>query len=141
MLDFLILKENIKSISSNILFFSQAWEKCSVLTREEAMREYIKLYNFMSGENEELPEINSQTAENKEIVIDFDMDIPEDFEGSNLHSSSAKQTQQEIKDYLDNIPEKEQKFHKLKESIYNGDVIYKQTLEDFSVENEINCKN
>jgi ankyrin repeat protein len=130
--DFSILQKNIKSIY--YLKISQAWEKCSTLTKEQAMQEYLNLYYHITGETK--PE--SDVVNN---IIDFDdIDIPEDFETPNYYSSNAKQAQKEINDYLINSSEHEKIIHKLKEKIYGGDVIGVEFLKNFEKENNFDRK-
>jgi hypothetical protein len=100
------------------------------------MIEYIKLFNKITNEKDE--EILSKGTE---IKFDFkDFDIPEDYEGSNFYSSTAKQAKKEITEYLLNSTETEKLFYTLREKIYNGDVITPQLLSDFSKINNFDRK-
>jgi hypothetical protein len=128
---FLILQKNIKSKKK--FNQSQAWEKCSALTQEEAMQEYINLYYEISGE---------KPVENcVKKIIDFDdLEIPEDYESPVTYSSNAKLVQKEISDYLLTSSENEKLIHKLKDKIYSGDVVSADYFKQFEKDNQFDCK-
>ena len=73
---FQTLKLNAKS--KNFINFSQAWEKYSNLTTEQAMIEYISLYHKIS--NESIEEDDLKTLENikseNDADFDFDFELP-----------------------------------------------------------------
>jgi ATP-dependent helicase/DNAse subunit B len=121
-LDYLILQKNTKSI--NILF-SQAWEKYSNLTKEEAMKNYIELYNNVTNNNH-------LSFNNEDDELDLHLD-------NYLYSSTAKQAQKEIDDFLQNSSETERIIHKLKDKIYSGDIITTEYLINYSKENNFKC--
>lgn len=75
----------------------------------------------------------------KELKFD-DIDIPEDFEEGTFFSSNAKTAKKEIKEFLETANEEDKIFHELKERIYQGDMITKEKLAEFSQNNKINSK-
>ncbi len=99
------------------------------------MIEYIKLTNKLSGEkNEDILDIDeNKYAKNFEFS---DIDIPEDYEAPNIYSSTAKSVKNEICEYLMNSSENEKLFYKIREKIYNGDIISTEYLSKFAVENK-----
>ena len=82
------------------------------------MTEYIKLYNKITGEKDEELSNLSEINFDEKINIDFkDIDIPEDYEGNNFYSSTAKQAKKEITEYLLNSSETEKLFYTIREKI------------------------
>jgi ankyrin repeat protein len=119
-----------------LFILRQAWEKCSDLTKQQAMTEYIKLYNKLNG------------IEDEDIIIGFDsnldmnfgdIDIPKDYEGSHSYSSNAKQSQKEIIDYLEKASNYEILFYSLREKFYNGDKIDKDFLHNYGEVKKFDC--
>jgi len=105
------------------------------MSQKEAMEEYVKLYNKITGEKDE-DLISAVQSRN----LDFsDWDIPDEYEGSNFYSSTAKQAKEEINQYLINVSETEKLFYKIREQIYNGDIITPQNLSKFAEVNNFNC--
>lgn len=116
---------------------SQAWEKCSNLSKIEAMIEYIKLYNKVTGEKDE---DFLQGCDSNSFNVNFEeLDIPEDYEGNFIYSSNAKQAKKEISDYLMNSSDNEKNFYSIKEKIYNGDNITQELLREFSKNQNFDC--
>ena len=118
---------------------NEAWEKCSVYSEEEAMINYIKYYCELTGEK--LPEFLSETKISKNID-EITLNVPEGLDSQGLYSSTAKQGQEDVKQFLENVAsESEKKFQVLKEKIYNGDLITEDTLKEFEKENKMNLLN
>jgi hypothetical protein len=109
------------------------------------MIEYIKLYNNLSGENDSeilknFSKVSDINDEDKDFFDFGSMEIPNDMETTHSVSSNAKYSKKEIDDYLLNVSENEKLFHKLKEKIYNGDVITERYLKDFCAQNKFESK-
>ena len=118
---------------------NEAWEKCSVYSEEEAMVQYIKYYCELTGEK--LPEFLSETKTSKNID-EIALNVPEGLDSQGLYSSTAKQGQDDVKQFLENVAsENEKKFQTLKEKIYNGDLITEEILKEFEKENQMNLLN
>lgn len=116
---------------------NEAWEKCSIYTKEEAMVEYIKYYCELS--KEKLPEELSQTKSTSKSISELQLNIPEGLDSQGLYSSTAKSSQEDVKKYLETAAtENEKKFQKLKDKLYEGDLITEDLLTDFEKENELN---
>jgi hypothetical protein len=94
------------------------------MTKEEAMQNYIDLYNKVT---------NNQSTSNDDEELDMHID-------NFTFSSTAKQAKKEINEFLDNSSENEKTMHKLKDQIYQGDVISKQLLEKYCKDNNFDCK-
>jgi phage-related protein len=94
------------------------------MTKDEAMMNYIELYNKVT---------NNQHTSNEDEELDIHLD-------NITYSSTAKQAQKEINEFLENSSENEKLFHKLKDQIYKGDVITKDLLEKFCKDNNFDCK-
>ena len=114
---------------------NEAWEKCSVFSQEEAMIEYIKYYCELTGEklNIELNQSNS-----KKSISEIALDVPEGLESQGMYSSTAKESKQNLEDFLKTAPENIKKFQSLKEKIYSGDIITEEILREFEIENKMN---
>ena len=111
------------------------------MSKEEAMIEYILLYNNLTGENDE--EMLNNFSQNKIAEeLDFEsMEIPSiDIGTSQNVSTNALFAKKEIDDYLLNVSENEKLFHTLKEKFYNGDVITVNFLNEFSSKHNFDCK-
>ena len=117
---------------------NEAWEKCSVYSQEEAMIEYIKFYSEITGEKIDLDFTKVTTSKS---IDDITLDIPEGLDSQGIYSSTAKESKKVLEDYLKTAPENEQKFQKLKQKIYDGDLITKEVLEEFEKENKMNLLN
>jgi hypothetical protein len=87
------------------------------MTKEEAMQNYIDLYN----------KITNNTYEEE-----GDMDLQVD---NFTYSSTAKHAKQEITEFLENSSDNEKLIHKLKDKIYQGDIITKDYLDKFCNDN------
>ena len=114
---------------------NEAWEKCSVFSQEEAMIEYIKYYCELTGEKLNMD--FTQTKPTKSID-EINLDIPEGLESQGMYSSTAKESKQNLEDYLKTAPENIKKFQPLKEKIYSGDIITEEILREFEIENKMN---
>ena len=114
---------------------NEAWEKCSVFSQEEAMIEYIKYYSDLTGEK-----INLDFSQSKptKSISEISLDVPEGLESQGAYSSTAKDTKQNLEDYLKTAPENIKKFQSLKEKIYSGDIITEEILREFEIENKMN---
>jgi hypothetical protein len=111
-----------------------------VFSKEEAMKEYIKLFNKITGEKDEFLENDQPVAEENEEKDDFfKLEIPQDLEGSSVYSSNAKQAQKEITEFLSTATEQQKAFHLLKDKIYAGNNITDQQLKEFQNKNNIDC--
>lgn len=114
---------------------NEAWEKCSVFSQEEAMIEYIKYYCELTGEKLNMD--FTQTKPTKSID-EINLDIPEGLESQGMYSSTAKESKQNLENYLKTAPENIKKFQTLKEKIYSGDIITEEILKEFEIENKMN---
>ena len=114
---------------------NEAWEKCSVFSQEEAMIEYIKYYCELTGEKLNL-DYSQQT--NKKSISEISLDVPEGLESQGKYSSTAKESKQNLENFLKTAPENIQKFQALKEKIYSGDIITEEILREFEIENKMN---
>ena len=114
---------------------NEAWEKCSVFSQEEAMIEYIKYYCELTGEKLNI-ELNQSNP--KKSISEISLDVPEGLESQGAYSSTAKDTKQNLEDYLKTAPENIKKFQSLKEKIYSGDIITEEILREFEIENKMN---
>ena len=114
---------------------NEAWEKCSVFSQEEAMIEYIKYYCELTGEKLNI-EINQSNP--TKSISEIALDVPEGLESQGMYSSTAKESKQNLEDYLKTAPENIKKFQPLKEKIYNGDIITEEILREFEIENKMN---
>lgn len=120
-----------------ILFLSQAWEKCSNLTKEQAMIDYIALYYKVSGEPLESEDLKEFENLNLEDDLDFSFDIPADYESSTFFSTNAKIQMDEIKEYKKNLNQEQKLFEALKEKLYSGDIITDKFLLDYQNKNNL----
>ena len=114
---------------------NEAWEKCSVFSQEEAMIEYIKYYSELTGEKINLDFSRSKPTKS---ISEISLDVPEGLESQGAYSSTAKDTKQNLEDYLKTAPENIKKFQSLKEKIYSGDIITEEILREFEIENKMN---
>ena len=114
---------------------NEAWEKCSVFSQEEAMIEYIKYYCELTGEKLNI-ELNQSNP--KKSISEIALDVPEGLESQGMYSSTAKESKQNLDDYLKTAPENIKKFQSLKEKIYSGDIITEEILREFEIENKMN---
>ena len=114
---------------------NEAWEKCSVFSQEEAMIEYIKYYCELTGEKLNI-EINQSNP--TKSISEIALDVPEGLESQGMYSSTAKESKQNLEDYLKTAPENIKKFQPLKEKIYSGDIITEEILREFEIENKMN---
>ena len=114
---------------------NEAWEKCSVFSQEEAMIEYIKYYCELTGEKLNI-EINQSNP--TKSISEIALDVPEGLESQGMYSSTAKESKQNLEDYLKTAPENIKKFQPLKEKIYSGDIITEEFLREFEIENKMN---
>ena len=115
---------------------NEAWEKCSVFSQEEAMIEYLKFYSEITGEKLNL-DFNISTS-NKKTIDDIAFDVPIGLESQGTYSSTAKETKQNLDNYLKTAPEDIKKFQTLKDKIYGGDLITENILKEFEMNNKIN---
>ena len=90
------------------------------------MKIYIDLYKNISNTQENF--------NNEDDELDLHLD-------STIYSSTAKQAQKEIDDFLQNSSDTERVIHKLKDKIYSGDIITIEFLTNYSLENGFKCKN
>ena len=114
---------------------NEAWEKCSVFSQEEAMIEYIKYYCELTGEKLNI-ELNQSNP--KKSISEIALDVPEGLESQGMYSSTAKESKQNLEDFLKTAPENIKKFQSLKEKIYSGDIITEEILREFEIENKMN---
>ena len=115
---------------------NEAWEKCSVFSQEEAMIEYLKFYSEITGEKLNL-DFNISTS-NKKTISDIAFDVPIGLESQGTYSSTAKETKQNLDNYLKTAPEDIKKFQTLKDKIYDGDLITENILKEFEMNNKMN---
>jgi ankyrin repeat protein len=105
------------------------------------MREYIKLYNKVTGEvdhpDEDL-DVNFDDVDMSDF--NFDLDIPQDYSNSAYFSTNAKTKQKEIQEYLLTVPEAEKNFHSIKEKFNNGDNITPEILEKLAKEYKLDIE-
>ena len=114
---------------------NEAWEKCSVFSKEEAMIEYIKYYCELTGEKSDMDFTQSKPTKS---IDEINLDIPEGLESQGAYSSTAKESKQNLENYLKTAPENIKKFQSLKEKIYSGDIITEEILKKFEIENKMN---
>ena len=114
---------------------NEAWEKCSVFSQEEAMIEYIKFYCEVMGEK-----FNSDFNQTKptKSIDEITLDVPEGLESQGTYSSTAKETKENLDNFLKTAPENIQKFQTLKDKIYSGDLITEEILKEFEINNKMN---
>ena len=115
---------------------NEAWEKCSVFSQEEAMIEYLKFYSEITGEKLNL-DFNISTS-NKKTIDDIAFDVPIGLESQGTYSSTAKETKQNLDNYLKTASEDIKKFQTLKDKIYGGDLITENILKEFEMNNKMN---
>jgi acyl-CoA-binding protein len=115
---------------------NEAWEKCSVFSQEEAMIEYLKFYSEITGEKLNL-DFNISTS-TKKTISDIAFDVPIGLESQGTYSSTAKETKQNLDNYLKTAPEDIKKFQTLKDKIYGGDFITENILKEFEMNNKMN---
>ena len=99
---------------------NEAWEKCSVFSEEEAMIEYIQFYSEVTGEKLNL---DFKIANPTKSISDITLDVPVGLESQGAYSSTAKETKENLDNYLKNASEEIKKFQSLKEQIYSGTII------------------
>jgi hypothetical protein len=111
------------------------------------MIEYIKLYNKLTGENEDeiLKTFYKTKEENEEEedkdFLDFEsLNIPNDFETTQSVSTNAKHSKKELDEFLLKSSYIEKLFYKIKEKFYSGDIISASYLKDFSKNNNFDRK-
>ena len=114
---------------------NEAWEKCSVFSKEEAMIEYIKYYCELTGEKSDMDFTQSKPTKS---IDEINLDIPEGLESQGAYSSTAKESKQNLENYLKTAPENIKKFQSLKEKIYSGDIITEEILKEFEIKNKMN---
>ena len=114
---------------------NEAWEKCSIYSPEEAMIEYIKFYCELTGEKMNIDLTKSKTSKS---IGEISLDIPEDLESQGIYSSTAKESKENLENFLKTAPENEKKFQVLKDKIYGGDLITEDVLKEFEIENKMN---
>ena len=114
---------------------NEAWEKCSVFSQEEAMIEYIKFYCEVMGEK-----FSSDFNQSKptKSISEITLDVPEGLESQGTYSSTAKETKENLDNFLKTAPENIKKFQSLKDKIYSGDLITEETLKEFEINNKMN---
>ena len=114
---------------------NEAWEKCSVFSQEEAMIEYIKFYCEIMGEK-----FSSDFNQSKptKSISEITLDVPEGLESQGTYSSTAKETKENLDNFLKTAPENIKKFQSLKDKIYSGDLITEETLKEFEINNKMN---
>jgi len=103
------------------------------------MMEYIALYHKVSGEPLEAEELIDFQNSNLNDDLDFNFDIPAEYENSAFFSSNAKIKLDEINEYKKNLNADQKLFESLKEKFYNGDVITQSYLKDFQSKNNVEC--
>ena len=114
---------------------NEAWEKCSIYSPEEAMIEYIKFYCELTGEK---MNIDLTKSKNSKSIDEISLDIPEGLESQGIYSSTAKESKENLENFLKTAPENEKKFQVLKDKIYGGDLITEDVLKEFEIENKMN---
>jgi len=114
---------------------NEAWEKCSVFSQEEAMIEYIKYYCELTGEK---LNIDFNQSNPPKSINEISLDVPEGLESQGIYSSTAKESKQNLENFLKSAPENIKKFQTLKEKIYSGDLITEEIIKEFEIENKIN---
>ena len=117
---------------------NEAWQKCSIYSKEDAMIEYIQYYSEITGEK-----INLDFLSEKEVKVsisELTLDIPEDLSSQSLYSSNAKEKKEEMEKFLASAPEQEKIFQRLKDEIYSGELITIETISNFEKENKIDLK-
>jgi len=114
---------------------NEAWEKCSIYSPEEAMIEYIKFYCELTGEKMNIDLTKSKTSKS---IGEISLDVPEGLESQGIYSSTAKESKENLENFLKTAPENEKKFQVLKDKIYGGDLITEDVLKEFEIENKMN---
>ena len=114
---------------------NEAWEKCSIYSPEEAMIEYIKFYCELTGEKMNIDLTKSKTSKS---IGEISLDVPEGLESQGIYSSTAKESKENLENFLKTAPENEKKFQVLKDKIYGGDIITEDILKEFEIENKMN---
>ena len=114
---------------------NEAWEKCSIYSPEEAMIEYIIFYCELTGEKMNIDLTKSKTSKS---IAEISLDIPEGLESQGIYSSTAKESKENLQNFLKTAPENEKKFQVLKDKIYGGDLITEDVLKEFEIENKMN---
>ena len=114
---------------------NEAWEKCSIYSPEEAMIEYIKFYCELTGEKMNVDLTKSKTSKS---IGEISLDVPEGLESQGIYSSTAKESKENLENFLKTAPENEKKFQVLKDKIYGGDLITEDILKEFEIENKMN---
>ena len=100
------------------------------------MIEYLKFYSEITGEKLNL-DFNISTS-NKKTISDIAFDVPIGLESQGTYSSTAKETKQNLDNYLKTAPEDIKKFQTLKDKIYDGDLITENILKEFEMNNKMN---
>ena len=114
---------------------NEAWEKCSIYSPEEAMIEYIKFYCELTGEKMNIDLTKSKTSKS---IGEISLDVPEGLESQGIYSSTAKESKENLENFLKTAPENEKKFQVLNDKIYGGDLITEDVLKEFEIENKMN---
>lgn len=103
----------------------ESWKKLSSYDPTEAKIEYIKFSCKLA--NKELPlELNSSTTENTVSSDYLNLDIPNENIEPFQFSSTAKQTKDEIKEYLENASNNECVFYEIQKAFHDGKKITPQ---------------
>jgi hypothetical protein len=101
------------------------------------MKDYIALYHKVSGDPMEEDDLKEFENLNLDDELNFDFDIPLEYENSSFFSTNAKFQMDEINEYKKNLNEEQKLFEDLKEKFYNGDIITNHFLKDFQNKNNI----
>lgn len=101
--------------------------------------DYIALYHKVSGEPLEADDLKEFQNLNLDDDLDFNFDIPAEYENSSFFSTNAKIQINEINEYKKNLSEEQKLFESLKEKFYSGDVITESFLKDFQSKNNTKC--
>ena len=99
------------------------------------MIEYIKFYCELTGEKMNIDLTKSKTSKS---IAEISLDIPEGLESQGIYSSTAKESKENLQNFLKTAPENEKKFQVLKDKIYGGDLITEDILKEFEIENKMN---
>lgn len=114
---------------------NEAWQKCSIYSKKDAMIEYIKYFTEITGEAVNLDFLTESI--NKISISELTLDIPE-LSSQSLYSSNTKEQKEEMNKFLAKASDAEKSFQTLKNEIYSGELITPESISKFEKEKNIN---
>ena len=115
---------------------NEAWQKCSIYSKKDAMIEYIKYYSQLYNDNTiDLSFLTAVPQSTTTSIDSLTLDIPADFSSQSTFSLNMASQKEEMEAFLSKATAIEKQFQPLKDEIYQGEIITEEAITKFEKAN------